>query len=244
MQPAEIRTVIAKVLERPEFEGTGPEELAKLVESSAQRLSSTGELSTVMSSLRVRLPDHRTRLLAFGLATAVALADRKAVKEELGLLKSLQAALGISEDEVASVFECVELGHPLAEAVGEPLERLLAETMVLVATADGVVHQKELKAMLEEMAGDPIFKGVSLEHAELALSDAVSTLALQGLPQRLAVLAHGLTTRGQRVKAFELALKVAMSHGTVRPQEQHVLDLVQATFGLADDEIAAMKKGG
>jgi hypothetical protein len=72
----------------------------------------------------------------------------------------------------------------------------------------------------------------------------VSTLALQGLPQRLAVLAHGLTTRGQRVKAFELALKVAMSHGTVRPQEQHVLDLLQATFGLADDEIAAMKKGG
>ncbi len=244
MQPAEIRTVIAKVLERPEFEGTGPDELAALVQSSAKRLSSTAELETVMKSLRERLPDHRTRLLAFGLATAVALADRKAVKEELGLLKSLQAALGISEDEVASVFECVELGHPLAEAVGEPLERLLAETMVLVATADGVVHQKELKAMLEEMAGDPIFKGVSLEHAELALSDAVSTLALQGLPQRLAVLAHGLTSHGQRVKAFELALKVAMSHGAVRPQEQHVLDLLQATFGLADDEIAAMKKGG
>src|SRR3954467_8701331 len=84
----EMETLIRRVIERPEFEGTKPEELNALIEGSAKKLSSAKKLEDVLASLRERLPDHKNRLLAFGLASAVALADRRATREELGLLKT------------------------------------------------------------------------------------------------------------------------------------------------------------
>ena len=238
MSPKEMESLIQRVIERPEFEGTDAAELQRLVESSARRLSGSRGLEEIFSSLRARLPDHRNRLLAFGLATAVALADRKATRAELGLLKGVQSALGISEAEVTRVFEVVESGASLAEALGEPLERLYAETMVLVGAADGVVNARELKVMLENMAGDPVFSDVSLELAERYLTDAVQALALEGLPTRLTVLAHGLSTHAQREKAFRLAVRIAYADGDPSVPEQKLLDLLQATLGLADDEVA------
>lgn len=240
VKAAEMEQLIHRVLERPEFEGVAAQELQGMVEGSARRLSSARTLEDILRGLRERLPDHRNRLLAFGLATTVALADRKATREELGLLKTFQAALGISEAEVSTLFEAVEAGKSLAEVLGEPLERLYAETMVLVSAADGTVHAGELTAMLENMAGDPVFHEVSLEAAERYVRDAVNTLALEGLPQRLTVLAHGLTTHGQRARAFRLALRVAYADGNPSPAELRVLDLLQATFGLADDEVARL----
>jgi tellurite resistance protein len=92
----EIRQLLARVLERPEFEGIAPDELSGMIEASAKRLSQARTLDDVLHGLKERLPDHRNRLLAFGLATAVALADRKATRDELGLLKSFQAAFGLT----------------------------------------------------------------------------------------------------------------------------------------------------
>lgn len=234
----ELQTVIRRVIERPEFEGTDAKVLNELVEGSARRLSQARGMEDIFSSLQKRLPDHRNRLLAFGLATSVALADRRASRAELGLLKSFQQTLGISEEEVSRVFETVEADRSLSEALGEPLERLYAETMVVVSAADGTVNQQELKAALENMAGDPVFHDVSLERAEHLLADAVQSLAHDGLPARLAVLATGLATHAQRLKAFRLAIRVAYADGAPSIPEQKVLDLLQATFGLADDEVA------
>jgi tellurite resistance protein len=234
----ELQTVIRRVIERPEFEGTDAKVLNELVEGSARRLSQARGMEDIFSSLQKRLPDHRNRLLAFGLATSVALADRRASRAELGLLKSFQQTLGISEEEVSRVFETVEADRSLSEALGEPLERLYAETMVLVSAADGSVDQQELKAALENMAGDPVFHDVSLERAEHLLTDAVQSLAHDGLPARLTVLATGLATHAQRLKAFRLAIRVAYADGAPSIPEQKVLDLLQATFGLADDEVA------
>jgi tellurite resistance protein len=236
----ELQTLIRRVIERPEFEGTDAKVLNELVEASARRLSQARGMEDIFSSLQKRLPDHRNRLLAFGLATSVALADRKASRAELGLLKSFQQALGISEDEVSRVFEVVEADRSLSEALGEPLERLYVETMVLVSAADGEVNDRELRAALENMAGDPVFHDVSLERAEHLLTEAVHALAHEGLPSRLTVLATGLTTHGQRLKAFRLGLRVAYADGAPSIPEQKVLDLLQATFGLADDEVARL----
>ena len=104
-----MQTLLRRVIERPEFEGTSPEELNALVETRGEaprRAQSTWSRSS--RSLRERLPDHQNRLLAFGLAAAVAFADQRATREELGLLKTFQAALGISEDEVAEIIDVVE----------------------------------------------------------------------------------------------------------------------------------------
>ncbi|SET36801.1 tellurite resistance TerB family protein [Stigmatella erecta] len=239
----EIQTLLRRVIERPEFEGTSAQELNALVETSAQRLSEATDLQEVLASLRSRLPDHKNRMLAFGLAAAVAFADQRATKLELGLLKTIQAALGISEDEVAQIIDIIEKGGSLSEALGEPLERLYAEVMVLVSAADGQLKEAEARALVESLAADPVFQEVSPERAQGFVGEAVAALATEGLPRRLQVLAHGLTTHKQRVKAYRLATKIAHASGKASPAEQRLLELLQATFGLADDEVARLDKG-
>jgi uncharacterized tellurite resistance protein B-like protein len=239
----EMQTLLRRVIERPEFEGTKPDELNALVESSARHLAEAKDLQHILSSLRTRLPDHKTRMLAFGLAAAVAFADQRATRMELGLLKTIQAALGISEDEVAQIIDIIEMGGSLSEALGEPLERLYAEVMVLVSAADGRLKEAEARALVESFAADPLFENVSPERAQNFVSESVAALASEGLPQRLQVLAHGLTTHPQRVKAYRLATKIAHAGGEASPAEQRILDLLQATFGLADDEVSRLNRG-
>ncbi len=237
----EMQTLLRRVIERPEFEGTRPDELNALVEGSVRALASAKSLETILASLRTRLPDHKNRMLAFGLAAAVAFADQRATRAELGLLKTFQAALGISEDEVAQIIDVIESGGSLAEALGEPSERLYAEVMVLVSAADGHLKPSEAQALVESFASDPIFADVSAERAQAFVSEAVDALAVEGLPKRLTVLAHGLTTHAQRVKAFRLASRIANASGKASRSEGKILDLLQATFGLADDEVQRIR---
>lgn len=239
----ELQTLLRRVIERPEFEGTKPEELNALVEASAQRLSKAHDLEEILASLRARLPDHKNRMLAFGLAASIAFSDHRATRSELGLLKTFQAALGISEDEVAQIVDVIEGGGSLAEALGEPLERLYAEVMVLVSAADGHLKEAEARALVESFASDPLFHNVSPERAQAFVSEAVSALVAEGLPARLQVLAHGLTTHPQRLKAYRLATKIAHAGGQEPSAgEQRILHILQATFGLADDEVARLDR--
>lgn len=232
----ELETLLRRAIERPEFEGMKPSELNTLIENAAIKLAQSQNLDVVMRSLRERLPTHNLRLLAFGLAAAVALADRKPASLELSLLKSLQAALGISEEEVARVFELVERGASLAEALGEPIERLFAEVMVLVSAADGKLTDAEASAMVRSLVSDPVFRGVSSERAQTFVSEAVRALQAQGLPERLTALAQGLTTHKQRKDAYRLAARIASANGPAKRPESRILEMLQATFGLADDE--------
>jgi uncharacterized tellurite resistance protein B-like protein len=239
----EMQTLLRRVIERPEFEGTKPEELNALVEASAQRLSKAHDLEEILASLRARLPDHKNRMLAFGLAASIAFSDHKATRTELGLLKTFQAALGISEDEVAQIVDVIEGGGSLAEALGEPLERLFAEVMVLVSAADGHLKEAEARALVESFASDPLFHNVSPERAQAFVSEAVSALVAEGLPMRLQVLARGLATHAQRLKAYRLATKIAHAGGQEpSPGELRILHMLQATFGLADDEVARLDR--
>jgi tellurite resistance protein len=237
----EMETLIRRVVERPEFEGTKADELNALIEGSAKKLAAAKKLDDVLVSLRDRLPDHKNRLLAFGLASAVALADRRASREELGLLKTFQMGLGISEAEVQEIFTAIESNQPLNEILGEPVERLFAEVMVLVSVVDGKVSAKEASAIVEALAGDPVFRDLSMDRAQLFVRDAMQSLSDDGMAKRLVVMAHSLTTHGQRIKAYALAARVAKAGGN-RNAELHVLDLLQATFGLADDEVARIKR--
>jgi tellurite resistance protein len=239
-----IQALLRRVLERPEFDGTAPEEISSLVEKSVKRLASESSLEAILQQLRERLPTHQNRLLAFGLAAAIALSDQRATRAELGLLKTFQAALGISEDEVAELVDVVESGRSLNEVLGEPLERLYAEVMVLVTAADGKVKSAESRALIESLASDPLFREIDAARAQSYLSASVEALAEQGLPERLRVLAHGLTTHSQRVRAFGLAVRIAQSSGKPSAAELRILDMLQATFGLADDEVARLRADG
>jgi hypothetical protein len=63
------------------------------------------------------------------------------------------------------------------------------------------------------------------------------------MPQRLNVLTRGISTHGQRLKAFGLAMRVANASGEASPSERKILDLLQATFGIADDEVERLRAG-
>src|SRR5919197_6084977 len=236
----DMQTLLRRVIERAEFEGTNSDDLNALVEQSAARLAAASDLEEILTSLRERLPNHRNRMLAFGLAAAVAFADQRATRLELGLLKTFQAALGVSETEVAQIIDVIENGGSLAEALGEPLERLYAEVMVLISAADGVLNDGESRALVETFAADPLFENVSPERAMAFVSDAVAALSTEGLSRRLAVLAGGLSTHVQRLKAYALATRIAAAAPDGRPQ-QRILELLQATFGIADDEVARIR---
>jgi phosphonate transport system substrate-binding protein len=132
-----------------------------------------------------------------------------------GKLKTFQAALGISEDEVAEIIDVIKGGGSLAEALGEPLERLFAEVMVLVSAVDGHLKEAEARALVESFASDPLFHNVSPERAQAFVSEAVTALVADGLPQRLQVLAHGLTTHTQRLRAYRLATKAWVDRASV-----------------------------
>ncbi len=237
----EMQTLLRRVIERPEFEGTRSEDLNALVERSVARLAGANDLQEILASMRSRLPDHKTRMLGFGLAASVAFSDHRASKSELGLLKTFQAALGISEVEVAQIISVVESGGSLAEALGEPMERLYAEVMVLVSAVDGKLREAEARAVVESFATDPMFADVSAERAQIFVTESVRALATEGLPQRLSVLAQGLNTHAQRLRAFKLAMKIAHASGHASVTELKILDLLQATFGLADDEVERIK---
>ena len=238
----EMQTLLRRVLERPEFEGTRSTELNDLVESSAARLAKAHDLEEILDSLRERLPDHRNRMLAFGLAAAVSFSDQRATRTELGLLKTFQRALGISEAEVTEIIDVVEKGGSLAEALGEPLERLYAEVMVMISAADGRVRPAEARALVESFAADPLFENVSPERAQGFVSEAVEALVSEGLPARIHVLAQGLSTHSQRLKAYRLALRIGHSSGKPTESERRILELLQATFGIADDEVETLKR--
>jgi len=236
-----MQALVERVLERPEFDGTQADELTELVQRSAKTLASAEDLEAILNSLRSRLPTHQHRMLAFGLAAAVALADHRATRAELGLLKTFQAALGIAEDEVARIIDVLEAGGSLDEALGDPLERLYAEVMVLVSAANGKLAEEEARAMVESFASDPLFHEVSADRAQLFITEAVNALASHGLSERLRALAQGISTHAQRRRAFRLALKVAQSKGEPSAAEGRMLNLLQATFGLADDEVETLR---
>lgn len=238
----EMETLLRQALARPEFEGTRPEELNRLIEESARKLAAASNLKEILQSLRERLPTHRARQLAFGLAATVAFAHQRATPSELGFLKTFQAALGISEAEVVSIIDAIERGESLAETLAEPLERLYAEVMVLVSAADGKVKGAETEALVESFAADPLFHNVSPEKAQAFVSESIAALASEGLGRRLEVLAHGLTSHAQRVKAFRLATRIAQASGRASANEAHVLELLQAVFGLADDEVERISR--
>ena len=137
----------------------------------------------------------------------------------------------------------MEKGGSLADALGNPFERLCAEVMVLVSAADGKLKEDETEVLVESLAADPLFQNVSPERAQAYISEAVAALSTEGMPQRLNVLTRGISTHGQRLKAFGLAMRVANASGEASPSERKILELLQATFGIADDEVERLRAG-
>src|SRR5262249_58282816 len=117
-------------------------------------------------------------------------------------------------------------------AGGEPVGRPYGGVMGLGTAADGKVKPAESRALIESLASDPLFQEIDSSRAQSYLSASVQALADQGLPERLRVLAHGLTTHAQRVRAFGLAVRIAQSSGKPSAAELPGMDMPPATSRL------------
>ena len=72
-----------------------------------------GDYPVTARSIAERLPDKRSRELAFGLAASIVTADAKMPPSEIEFLKALQRQFGLSEEDVARLFELAEDKAPL-----------------------------------------------------------------------------------------------------------------------------------
>jgi tellurite resistance protein len=237
----ELRAVIDGALQRPEFAGIRAGVLDRLAAESAARLTRARAPAEVLDSLRSRLLSRHDRKLAFALAAAVALADRQASEAEISLLAELEMALGLSKEEAAHVIDVVGRGGSLGEAIGDEDEVLYAKAMALVAAADGRLEESEALAMVDGLVSDPLFARLGREQARASIARAVEGLGADGLETTLRRLASALSSREQRRKAYGFAVKVARASGETLPAEEHVLDLLQQTFELADEDVADLR---
>lgn len=238
---AELIAVIRRVVERPEFEGTRSEDLTKLVEDSAARLASAPSLERILESLRERLPGDDERRLAFGLAVSVAFADKRATRDHKSVLKIIQSALEITEEDVVRITSVIETGGLLSTALGDSVERLCAEAMVLVTAADGEFNDEAARDMVEGLLSEPSFQNLSRDDVRTHIARAVQALVDEGLNRRLVAMARGLSVKEHRRKAYSLALIVARSGEGLSEAKEEVLSLLQKTFQLADEEVSFLR---
>ena len=197
--------------------------------------------------MSVNSPPPTRGAFRFALPPSLGSAQVRERAEKLGAF--LQSALGKPvEITVAASYEVMAkelLSGKLDAAWAPPFVCARTEAMGVRVLVRGVRlgMSSYRSALVESFAADPLFENVSPDRAQSFVSESVAALATEGLPQRLQVLAHGLSTHQQRVKAYRLATKIAHASGHASPAEQRILDLLQATFGLADDEVSRMDRG-
>lgn len=241
LSKAELIAVIRRIVERPEFEGTRGDELTRLVENSAARMAAAPSLERILESLRERLPGDDERRLAYGLAASVAFAEKQTTRGHQSVLKIIQSALEITEEDVARITTVIETGGLLSAALGDSIERLCAEAMVLVTAADGEFHDEAARDMVEGLLSEPSFQNISRDDVRSYIARAVKSLVDEGLNKRLAAMARGLSVREHRRKAYSLALLVARSGDGLSKAKEEVLSLLQHTFQLSDDEVSFLR---
>jgi uncharacterized tellurite resistance protein B-like protein len=109
----EVEEIYRRVFERPEFRGIHAGDLREAIAHAAQKVAGAKVVDEILPSIAERLPDRQSRELAFGLAASVVTADQRTPASELRFLKALQREFGLSEDDVARLFELAEFKAPL-----------------------------------------------------------------------------------------------------------------------------------
>jgi uncharacterized tellurite resistance protein B-like protein len=109
----EVEEIYRRVFERPEFEGIHAQDLKQAISHAAQMVAKAKGLGEVLPSIAQRLPEKSSRELAFGLAASIVTADAKMPPSEIEFLKALQRQFGLSEEDVARLFELAEDKAPL-----------------------------------------------------------------------------------------------------------------------------------
>ncbi len=178
---------------------------------------------------------HRDqRLAAVGMALAIAVGDGALKPEEATILKMMQAALGLSDEDVRAAIEAARAGS-IGDFVDEgTIEEVYIETMMLMAAADGMIDPAELDRFGHELAHQSVFDLTSPEQASIFMERALSNLTRDGVEVRLEAIGAALEGSAQRETAFRLALEMCLADGNADVSERALLKLLQERLGLSD----------
>ena len=167
-EPA-VQELLRRILERPEFDGTHPQELSNLVEKGVSTLAAAPNLEQILQQLRERLPTHQNRVLAFGLAASVALADQRA------------------NHHVPPVVRAEDGGHRLQSPGEEEVEeQRLRRVVAMVPEGDLVAAQLHRRVVEDAPAEPGAHRTLGLPRRGLLQDDGVGVLAQHPERHRLA----------------------------------------------------------
>jgi hypothetical protein len=131
-------------------------------------------------------------------------------------------------------YRHIQFGHKSRQAA-------LLETMILVAGADGRVTRAEIDEIYRRVFERPEFKGIQARDLKDALSHAAEQVQngkkLDGVLKSLVARLPDATARRL---AFGLAAAVATASRKPLPKELVLLRSLQASFGIADNDVAAL----
>lgn len=142
----ELKTLLMRVLERPEFDGTSHDALNALVENSIARLAAAKSVDAVMASLRDRLPAHEQRLLGLRSRHRRRVRRRSRHPRRTRPPQDPAGRPRHQRRRGRSRRGCRRRRSPLDEILGSPNARLFTEVMVLASAVDGQVPGRKAAA--------------------------------------------------------------------------------------------------
>jgi uncharacterized tellurite resistance protein B-like protein len=239
----EIAKISSLLAARPEFEGLDTTSVAEGIESAvvrAQKLHSQEKFDDRLAEISQKLGTKENRLIAFGMAAAVALADDELHPDELRLLSIFEKAFNLSNEEVNGVVRCIKSGRSFDSIFPTHQdERVSAyiETLVIALGADGQVSRAEIQVLSEMVDKSPELQGINMQQADAYIQRALDALHREGLEARLSLLGRSLESTEERFEAFCLALRMIAADGEVTREERHLLARLEAIFDMSKLEV-------
>lgn len=184
------------------------------------------------------LTRYAHRVLAFRVATRVAMADGRISADELGLLREMQAVFGITESDVARAIEDAQAGGASVPSEMEPIEAYL-DCLMMAASCDGALADEELALIIAFMMGRPELEALDGD----MLRDYISVNAQRFADEserldRLALIGDDLPLPEHRENAWALAVEMVAADGMYRAEEQRFLERLEEALTMDETRAA------
>lgn len=234
-EPHEQKTVerhLAPVIKR-----LGPDGQRIAMDLLREMVRGEGTDST-LGAIRAALPNARDRIEAMRFAALVAFTDAKVAAGEDEHIKALAAAMGVTEQDFASVLPRRSRPVAMVDTPRLTHEEAVLMLAVLSGSADGVPQDEEALVMTERLAATLGTLGPSGRARTLArLTDLIDE---EGFDGALLAIRESLPEPEVRHSALRLAASVVFADGLITHHEREHMTRVATALRLSKEELATV----
>lgn len=230
------RALLAPLLDEPYFEGTSPEALLERLRQRARWLSQASD-PDIFASLRVRLPEARSRLWAYGLAMKAAALDEKRLDLAARFLARLQLELDVSSSEGKEMVLQLAGGASPFQAAAEPPVRLhqrVLETVLLGAGLEASLTEAEVAALAGAQEDAARFQELVGQQLHRLAFGSTPEEPMGAVSRQLEALALTPASVTQRREAWLLAARFCLALGRDLAMEL-LLDVMGELLGVDEE---------